>query len=513
MLAVYYRRHHRHSIGAMLRKLAMGTLMLALILGGAVWVSRQFFAAQQVVPTKRDATSQEKLPFEYTVTAEIGHIRVNGTASFPNGVSLVGTLDKVGSGQIDLKEALVMNHLFTMEFGPELYVQYYLHGLQDALQAGRYRLTVEFDPARQSPFAQGSLSPSPPVKDSLILRDGSREENAVTMRVSKSFTMGTTAEQQEAQIREQQEQQTIQQHLRDTLASLTNVLEHLYTHFQDERSKGNFSRADVRAGDWQTWSSQWLNELEDYAEKARLDEMVSPASPYYPAWQALGTIRKQLKALPDLYFEVVTNDRSLTDPELQRTEQLAQNALGDAIAQLGRPDKMPFPATVASVKPSIVVLSPVANVRSGPGMHYESIRQVKKDDVLTWLGERGEWFQVQLGGGGTGWVHRTVVSKRPQGAGTSADAKPLSLEQGSYPQLEPISLASTPVEFIPSPTSDEVKIYEDVEQQLRGLQAVNAEDRRAVEQRILQRMSDKHGISPDQVWNTYLKVQGWQIRP
>ena len=107
----------------MLRKLAMGTLMLALILGGAVWVSRQFFAAQQVVPTKRDATSQEKLPFEYTVTAEIGHIRVNGTASFPNGVRLVGTLDKVGSGQIDLKEALVMNHLFTMEFGPELYVQ------------------------------------------------------------------------------------------------------------------------------------------------------------------------------------------------------------------------------------------------------------------------------------------------------------------------------------------------------------------------------------------------------
>jgi hypothetical protein len=34
-----------------------------------------------------------------------------------------------------------------------------------------------------------------------------------------------------------------------------------------------------------------------------------------------------------------------------------------------------------------------------------------------------------------------------------------------------------------------------------------------VEQRSLQRMSDKHGISQEQVWNTYLKVQGWEIRP
>jgi hypothetical protein len=58
-----------------------------------------------------------------------------------------------------------------------------------------------------------------------------------------------------------------------------------------------------------------------------------------------------------------------------------------------------------------------------------------------------------------------------------------------------------------------MNIYGEMEQQLRGLQAVKSEERRAVEQRILQRMSDKHGISPEQVWNAYLKVQGWQIRP
>jgi hypothetical protein len=53
----------------------------------------------------------------------------------------------------------------------------------------------------------------------------------------------------------------------------------------------------------------------------------------------------------------------------------------------------------------------------------------------------------------------------------------------------------------------------ELEQQLRDLPAGIAEERRAVEQHSLQRMSDKHGISPEQIWHTYLKVQGWEIRP
>jgi uncharacterized protein YgiM (DUF1202 family) len=35
--------------------------------------------------------------------------------------------------------------------------------------------------------------------------------------------------------------------------------------------------------------------------------------------------------------------------------------------------------------------------------------------VLDFLAEQGEWFQVHLGGARTGWVHRNVASKRPQG--------------------------------------------------------------------------------------------------
>lgn len=499
-------------------KIATGTLVMALVLGGAAWVSTQFFATREAFQNQTDDQNPGTLSLEYTVTAEAGHIRVNGTASFPNGVILVGTLDKVGSGPIEVKEALVMNRLFALEFGPELSVQYYLHGPQDALQAGVYRLSVDFDPSRQSPFARESLLRSPLVKTSPTQGNGSREGDSASIRVSKTFVIGTAGEQQEAQTREQQQRQTIRQHLSDTLGRLSSFWQHLHTHYQQERLRGGFSRADSRAGDWQTWSAQWLNDLKDLGEKARLYEVVSLASPYHSAGDALVSVHKQLAVMPSLYFEVLTNERSLTDRDLQRTEQVAQNALGDAIAQLGQPDSHPFPVKVESVKPTIIVTAPLANVRSGPGMNHESMRQVKKDEVLDFLGEQGEWFQVQLGGGRTGWVHRNVVNKRPQGDGTTGDVKrgdvkPFGLEKGPHLQLEPIRLLSTPVEFIPRPTPDEVKIYAEIEQQLRDLQAGNSEERRAVEQRILQRMSDKHGISPEQAWNTYLKVQGWEIRP
>ncbi len=288
-------------MGGMLSRLTAGTLVLVVVLGGAIWVSGQFFAAQQAFQTKRDTNNQDGLPFEYTVTAETGHIRVNGRASFPNGVILVGTLDKVGSGQIDIKEALVMNRLFTMEFGPGLYMQYYLQGLQDALQAGLFRLTVEFDPTQQSPFAQASLSRSPLVKASPTPEDGSREADSATMRVSKTFTIATRGATGGPDTRSAvpaNDPSASERHAVD----LTNFWERLHTHYQAERTKGNFPQSDSRAGDWQTWSSQWLNELKDFAEQARLDETISPVSPYYPVREALGTGHRQLMVLSSLYL-------------------------------------------------------------------------------------------------------------------------------------------------------------------------------------------------------------------
>jgi Bacterial SH3 domain len=517
-LAMHKAQRHQRSIVGMFGKIVMYTLLLGLVLAGALWFSTRFLATREASQMETDRQRQEISFFEYRITAETGHVRVNGTANFPNGVILVGTLDRVGSGPIEVKEALVMNRLFAMEFGPKLSVQYYLHDPQDALQAGVYRMSVEFDPSQQSPFARESLLRSPLMKASPTQGDGSREIDPAIIRVSKMLAIGTAGEQEEARAREQQYRQTIRQHLSDALGTLTNFWQRLYARYEQERLKGGLSRGDPRASEWQTWKAQWLNDLKDFGESARLYEIVSPVSPYHAARDALAIVHKQLAVMPDLYFEALTHERSLADRDLDRAEQVAQYALGDAFAQLGQPDSGPSPSNVESVKPTVIVTSPVVHIRSGPGMSHESFRQARKDEVLNSLGEQGEWFHVQLGDGRTGWVHRNVVNKRPQGEGTSGDVKrveikPFAPERRPQLQLEPIRLLSTPIELIPPPTSDEVKIYAGIEQQLRDLQVSNLEERRTVEHRVLQQMSDKHGISPEQVWNTYLKVQGWEIKP
>jgi uncharacterized protein YgiM (DUF1202 family) len=206
----------------------------------------------------------------------------------------------------------------------------------------------------------------------------------------------------------------------------------------------------------------------------------------------------------------------MTDRDLQRTEQAVQYAFTDVGSQLGQSESPPPTGQMEPVKLTVVVTSPLANIRSRPGMSHEVIAQAKKDIVFDVLGEQGEWFHVQLSGGRTGWVHRNVVNKRSQDDGSldeskRAEFKGLLTEKRPL-HLEPIKLQSTPVEYIPYPTLDEGKIYADLDLQLRDVQASSLEDRRMVEQRIVQHTSEKFGISPEQVWNAYLKVQGWEVK-
>jgi len=150
-------------------------------------------------------------------------------------------------------------------------------------------------------------------------------------------------------------------------------------------------------------------------------------------------------------------------------------------------------------------------------MSYDVVGRAKKDDALALVGEKGEWFQVQLTDGPVGWIHRNVGSKNAVSAGSApegkrTDAKPISPERRATLQLDPLALPSTPFEFIPRHTEDEVKIYTDVEQQLRHVPNRDPEGRRTGEQRALQRVSEKYGISPELAWNAYLKVQGWEMK-
>jgi hypothetical protein len=500
----------------MLGKVALGTLGLAAMLTAGAWLSTRFLVTQEVPLPETTPQGQETSFFEYLVAAEPGHIRISGTTSLPNGVILVGNLDRIGSGPIEVKEALVMNRQFALEFGPELVVQDYLHGPQDALQAGIYRVSVEFDPAQQSPFAQESLLRWSQARPSPMPSGSIRETDPALVRVSRTFGIGALEEQQRVQMQEQEHRQKITQHLRETLGALNNLWHLLRAHYQQERPQVR-TQDDKQGDEWQTWHTQWRNDLKAIADKGQLDDVVSPASPLQSARNSLMGGYKQLATLSDLYLEVITNERSITDAELQHAEQGVQRAFADASIQLGQPVRMSPTTRREDVRPSIVVTAALANLRSGPGMNHAAISQVRKDVVLDLLAEQGEWFQVQLSGNHTGWVHRNVASKRPQADGTTGelmqiDGKTVASEQTPALHLEPINLLATPIEYIPAPTLDEVKIYGELEAQLRDLQVGSADERKTSEHGILQRASEKFGISPTQIWNAYLKVQGWEVR-
>jgi uncharacterized protein YgiM (DUF1202 family) len=490
---------------------AILVIILAGVVGTSVWVWQSPQAPQVQMPGQNS-----EMFFDYTITAEPGRIHISGTANLPNGVMLMGTLDKIGVATLEIKEALVMNRLFAMEFGSELRLPYPWLGQVEALTAGVYRISVEFDPSQQSPLARQSSPSRDLMKSSALQGDGPREVDTAIVRMAKTFPIGTLDEQQQVQAHEQQYRQSIRQRLNDMLDTLFNLWQRLRSQYQEERVQGVFARTGPRADAWQTWSGQWLNELKTIAEKYQLDEAVSSASPDYALRDTLGVVHKQLPVLRDLYFEVLINERPFNDRNLQRVELQIQHALGDAIAQLGQPDMPPSLTKVETIKPTVVVTSPLVNIRSGPGMGHGVVSRVKKDEGLPLIGEQGEWLQVQLPGGRTGWIYRNVAAKRSLADGTAVDAKRSDSKAGFAErrltlQLEPIELSAIPIEYIPQPTQDEFRIYAELEQQLRELSSRNPQERQPVEQRILQRVSDKYGISPGQIWKAYLKVQGWEV--
>ncbi len=50
-----------------------------------------------------------------------------------------------------------------------------------------------------------------------------------------------------------------------------------------------------------------------------------------------------------------------------------------------------------------------------------------------------------------------------------------------------------------------------MEAQLRATQVRSNNERQAMERQVLQRISEQFGVSAEQVRNSYLKVQGWEI--
>jgi len=106
------------------------------------------------------------------------------------------------------------------------------------------------------------------------------------------------------------------------------------------------------------------------------------------------------------------------------------------------PPPVPIPVVPAvEAKPTppqeyVRVTGSRLNVREQPATSAAAVARVKKGERLAVLGRDGEWFQVRLADGATGWVHGKYVRSEEPCTPNKATAEllsgvPLSFTEGS----------------------------------------------------------------------------------
>src|SRR4051794_36703251 len=79
-----------------------------------------------------------------------------------------------------------------------------------------------------------------------------------------------------------------------------------------------------------------------------------------------------------------------------------------------------LPQDIDAANGSVTIAEDTVNVRNGPSLSYQLVKQVKKGERFTIIKEKGDWIQIQLSGAKTGWVANWVVSKSSNGTTTTS---------------------------------------------------------------------------------------------
>lgn len=64
-----------------------------------------------------------------------------------------------------------------------------------------------------------------------------------------------------------------------------------------------------------------------------------------------------------------------------------------------------------AAKNSVTISEDTVNIRSGPSLSYQLVKQVNKGEKYTIIKEKGDWIQIQLSAAKTGWVANWVVTR------------------------------------------------------------------------------------------------------
>lgn len=74
---------------------------------------------------------------------------------------------------------------------------------------------------------------------------------------------------------------------------------------------------------------------------------------------------------------------------------------------------------------TITIAENSVNVRKGPGLSYQQVKQVNKGEKYTVVTEQGDWIEIELSSGKTGWVANWLVTKSSNGSQKiSSNSKP-----------------------------------------------------------------------------------------
>ncbi|MEH7251822.1 SH3 domain-containing protein [Neobacillus niacini] len=74
-----------------------------------------------------------------------------------------------------------------------------------------------------------------------------------------------------------------------------------------------------------------------------------------------------------------------------------------------------LPQDIGAANDSVTIAEETVNIRNGPSLSYQLVKQVKKGEKFTILKEKGDWIQIQLSATKTGWVANWVVTKSSKG--------------------------------------------------------------------------------------------------
>ncbi len=148
--------------------------------------------------------------------------------------------------------------------------------------------------------------------------------------------------------------------------------------------------------------------IRDASEYVVVTAPVGAVIPALPA--GFGTVLYQgVKYLyyDNVYYQEVSSGYVVVEPPPGVIALREESAGGQTQA----PTPMPAPATTPAISSGkVTVTSPLLNVRSGPGMNFGVVSQVRQGTALEVHGNAPGWLYVRLPSGNFGWVSRQFTS-------------------------------------------------------------------------------------------------------